>query len=93
LKVRVSIVGFLEGVLPSGKDIIEAESITVSGILDALVKRYGRVAAEKLRGGTDLREGLSLLVNGRNVRSLPDKFKTSLEDDDEVVITVQVSGG
>lgn len=93
MRIKVSLVGFLEGLLPAGKDIIEAESITAGGVLDALVMRYGSAAAEKLRGGADLREGLSLLVNGRNVLSLPDRFQTKLEDGDEVVITVRVSGG
>ena len=93
MKVNISIVGLLEGIFPDGKGVIEADTITVNGILDALVTRFGEAAASKLRGGEDLREGLSLLVNGRNVLSLPDKFQTKLEDGDEVVITVQVSGG
>ncbi|RJP69919.1 MAG: hypothetical protein C4532_10315 [Candidatus Abyssobacteria bacterium SURF_17] len=93
MRVKVSMVGLLEGVLPAGKDVIEAESMTVGGVLDTLVMRYGSIAADKLRDGTDLREGLSLLVNGRNVLSLPDKFQTKLEDGDEIVITVRVSGG
>ena len=93
MKVNISIVGLLEGIFPDGKGVIEADTITVDGILDALVTRFGEAAASKLRGGEDLREGLSLLVNGRNVLSLRDKFQTKLEDGDEVVITVQVSGG
>ncbi len=93
MKVNISIVGLLEGLFPEGKGVIEAESMTVSGILDAVAAKSGKDAAGKLRGDKDLREGLSLLVNGRNVLSLPDKFQTKLQDGDEVVITVQVSGG
>lgn len=93
MKVSVSLVGLLEGVFPAGKGVIEAENMTVSGVLDSLATRSGEGAGEKLRSGKELREGLSLLVNGRNVLSLPDKFETRLDDGDEVVITVQVSGG
>ncbi|GAB4338405.1 MAG: hypothetical protein Kow0099_12410 [Candidatus Abyssubacteria bacterium] len=93
MKVNVCIVGFLEDALPGGKGVIEAEDMTVSGMLDDLTDRLGEGATQKLRSGKDLREGLSLLVNGRNVLSLPDKFQTRLNDGDQVVITVRVSGG
>jgi molybdopterin converting factor small subunit len=93
MKVTVSLVGILESLLPEGEDSIEAESMTVQQLLDMLVKKHGAVAAESLIGPLGLREGLSLLVNGQNVLSMPDKFQTELRDGDEVVITVQVIGG
>jgi molybdopterin converting factor small subunit len=40
-----------------------------------------------------IRENFSLLINGRNVLSLPDKLQTKLQDGDEVILTVQVMGG
>jgi len=93
LKVKVSIIGVLQNLLPDEEDVIEAEKITVGGVVDALVEKYGAPAAKELKGATGLREGLSMLVNGRNVLSLPDTFRTNLQDGDEVVITVQVAGG
>ena len=93
MKIEVHLVGVLQDALPGGEDIIEAEEMTVSSLLDALVKRHGAVAAKEFKCHEGLREGLSLLVNGRNVLSLPDKFQTKLQDGDEVIITVRVSGG
>jgi molybdopterin converting factor small subunit len=93
VKVKVSLVGILESLLPEGEDVIEAEEITVQGLVDALTEKHGTVAAKELGGPNGLREGLSLLVNGQNVLSLPERFQTDLKDGDEVVITVQVTGG
>lgn len=93
MKVKVSVVGVLENVLPSGEDVVEVDAITVQGVLDALVERYGSLAEKELLDSNGLRKGLSALVNGRNALSLPEKFQTSMQDGDEVVITVQVSGG
>lgn len=93
MKIQVSLLGILGSLLPDGEDVIEADDITVQGLLDILVERHGAVAAEELGGPAGLREGLSLLLNGQNVLSSPDKFQTTLQDGDEVVITVQVTGG
>ena len=93
MRIKVSIIGVLQNHLPNEEDVIEAESITVDGVVDALIEKYGASAAEELKSADGLRDGLSMLVNGRNVLSLPDMFRTSLQDGDEVVITVQVAGG
>ena len=50
------------------------------------------MAAELMNQGT-LREGLALLVNGRNVLSLPQGFDTPLTDGDEIHIAIMVAGG
>jgi molybdopterin converting factor small subunit len=93
MRINVSVVGILENLLPRGEDVIDAESITVQGLLDALIEKHGSTAAEELTSDAGLREGLSLLVNGQNVLLMPDKFQMQLRDGDEVVITVQVTGG
>lgn len=93
MKVKVSIVGVLERILQDGEDVVEAESLTVRGLLDALAEKYGEPFAREVVDAGGLREGLCLLVNGRNVLSIPDTYQTSLKDRDEVVITVQVTGG
>ncbi|MFH1243182.1 MAG: MoaD/ThiS family protein [Pseudomonadota bacterium] len=91
--VNITAVGALTWSLPSGKGTVEGESLTVQGALHALIEKYGQSMADELLNGGELRQGLSLLVNGRNVLSLPDKFQTSLKDGDEVIIATIVVGG
>ena len=93
MKVKVTTVGVLEHSLPAGEEVIEAEGLTVHDLMDALVDRHGPRAAKELLVAGGLRDGLSLLLNGRNVLSLPDRIHTPLQDGDEVVITVLVTGG
>jgi molybdopterin converting factor small subunit len=93
LKVKITVVGVLETFLPNGDEIIEADDMTIQGLLDMLVTRFGASAKKELLDSDGLQKGLSSLVNGRNVLSLPEEFQTALHDGDEVVITVQVSGG
>ena len=93
MKVTVITVGALTRSMPQRRDVIEAERLTVQGLLEALVDRYGSpMAAELMNQGT-LREGLALLVNGRNVLSLPQGFDTPLTDGDEIHIAIMVAGG
>jgi molybdopterin converting factor small subunit len=93
LKVNVLAAGALTHSLPSGQIIVERESLTVTGLLDSLVAQYGSRMAEELMKQDRLRDGLVLLVNGRNVLSLPEQFETPLQEGDEVLITIMVAGG
>jgi molybdopterin converting factor small subunit len=93
LNVKVAAAGALTYSLPSGKGVVEGENLTVMGLLDSLVARYGSRMAEELMNQGQLRDGLVLLVNGRNVLSLPEKFETPLQEGDEVLITIMVAGG
>jgi molybdopterin converting factor small subunit len=49
--------------------------------------------AEELMKQGRLRDGLVLLVNGRNVLSLAEQFETPLQEGDEILITIMVAGG
>ena len=93
MKVNVLAAGALTNSLPSGKVIIEAESLTIKGLIDSLVAQYGSQMAQELMNQDRLRDGLVLLVNGRNVLSLPEGFETPLQEGDEVLITIMVAGG
>ena len=93
LKVKVLAAGALTNSLPSGKVIVEAESLNVKGVIDSLIVQYGSRMAQELMNQGRLRDGLVLLVNGRNVLSLPEGFETPLQEGDEVLITIMVAGG
>jgi molybdopterin converting factor small subunit len=79
--------------MPGGQEFIEGQEFTVDEVLDALVVRHGELLAEEIYEGYKLRERLAIMVNGRNVLSLPGGLKTALGDGDEVLITTVVPGG
>jgi molybdopterin converting factor small subunit len=93
VKIKVKALGALTHSMANGKTVIEGFDLTVAGLLDSLIVRYGPRMAEELMKNGELRKGLALLVNGRNVLSLPEKFETPLQDGDEVIITIIVAGG
>jgi molybdopterin converting factor small subunit len=93
VKIKLVTAGALTCSLPEGRDIFEGEALTVRGLLNALVDKYGARMAEELLDQGNLRKGLALLVNGRNVLSLPSQLETALREGDEVLITIIVAGG
>ncbi|HBB18111.1 MAG TPA: hypothetical protein DCZ97_14345 [Syntrophus sp. (in: bacteria)] len=93
VKVQVRALGALTHSLREGRTVIEGDDLTVDGLLECLIVRYGPQMAEELMDDGGLRKGLALLVNGRNVLSLPEKFETPLQEGDEVIVTIIVAGG
>jgi molybdopterin converting factor small subunit len=93
LAIKITTAGALTRSLPNGKINIKGENLTVEQVLRALVNQYGQLMADELIRDQHLKEGLCLLVNGRNVLSLPDKFETLLKDGDELIITTMLAGG
>ena len=78
---------------PPRQTVIEGCELTVAKLLDSLIVRYGPRMAAELMDSDRLKKGLALLVNGRNVLSLPEQFETPLQEGDEVIITIIVAGG
>lgn len=93
MRIRVKALGTLRRGLPGGQDFFEGEELSIGEVLDALASRYGEILTEELYEGEKLREGLAILVNGRNVLSLPEGLLTALDDGDEILITAVVPGG
>ena len=93
MKIKIIFSGGLSMNLPNNQDIVEGNVLNIRGALDALVQKYGQILAEELFNGEDLKEGLALLINGRNVLSLPKNYQTLLNDKDEIIITTQLEGG
>jgi len=93
VNVKVWTAGALTHSLRSGEVLVDAEGQTVIEMLQALVARYGQAMAQELMTEGRVRDGLAVLVNGRNVLSLPHGFDTVLEDADQVAITIVFPGG
>ena len=79
--------------MPSGEDVIEGAAFTIRSLIQALVKKFGPGLEAELLDGEEIKEGLCMLVNGRNILSMPERYDTSIQDGDEVFVTVLVSGG
>jgi molybdopterin converting factor small subunit len=79
--------------VPGGRAEIAGEGLTVREALDSLVRVYGTSIESELLDQGEYRKGLSFLLNGRNVLSLPKKHETKLSDGDELMIAAVLSGG
>ena len=93
MKVHVRALGALTHSLREGRTFIEGENLTVEGLIECLIDRYGPLMAKELTDEGGLRKGLALLVNGRNVLTLPEQYRTLLQEGDEVIVTIIVAGG
>ena len=93
MRVKIRTAGALTHSIPGGKDVIEGRDLTVRRLIEALVAKYGPGLETELLEQGIIREGLCMLVNGRNILSLPKKYETILQDGDEVLISIVVAGG
>ena len=93
MKVSIKTAGALTQSMPSGEDVIEGGEFTIRSLIEALVEKFGPGLEVELLDGEEIRSGLCMLVNGRNILSMPERYDTSLHDGDDVFITVLVSGG
>ena len=76
--------------------IIEADRLTVQGLIDRLCQELGdefaqAVAAFAPPGATSPR--MAILINGRHYSHLPDRLQTELADGDEVSLFPPAAGG
>jgi molybdopterin converting factor small subunit len=93
LRIRVVTAGALTRSMPEGRVAIEGGDLTVRGVIEALKDRYGPALASELLDEESIKEGLCMLVNGRNILSLPQTYETPLQDGDEILIALVVAGG
>jgi len=93
MKVSIRTAGALTRSMPSGYDVIEGRDLTVRGLIRAMVDKYGPELEKELLNREEVREGLCMLVNGRNILSMPGRYDTPLKDGDRVLIALLVAGG
>lgn len=93
--ITINAVGALTWSLPEGRDLLtfDKDNVSVQEVLDALVLKHGNLLQRELFTDGELRSGLCLIANGRNVLSLPGGFETPLKDGSELIIAVIMAGG
>jgi MoaD family protein len=95
MKVNLKILGLPTLSKVTGKKELEVnfEGKTVNDLIDYIVKRYGRKAAEALldeEGKLDIT--IQVLLNGREWIT-HDRLDTALKDGDSVALMLMVAGG
>lgn len=84
------------GILDNFGDISildKKESWPLARFLEFLDRKLENRLRTVLLSDGKLREDICILLNGRNIRILPDGLETQLNDGDSVFICVVVSGG
>ena len=75
-----------------GRGEVAVEGETVAGALASLRAGYPRVAGLVLSEGDEPRRGVSLFLNGCDVRTL-DRLETPLKAGDRLAVVLLLSGG
>lgn len=82
MKIKFSVIGIPE--MPQVQEITLHDDSTALNLVEIAIdrKRQAKIS-----------DHYSLLINGRNILSLPEKMQTKLKDGDEVILTARVMGG
>lgn len=93
--VRVRTIGLLRSLLRQGEfDVDLPEGSSVEALLERLAETYGGAVAAHLTAPVepDAHPPLRVMVNGRDIGALDDRW-TVLADGDDVLILTPVAGG
>ena len=96
MKVAVRSFLTLRNIMPKQTSFeIQTGNLTVRELLEKLCKSYGKALRETLfdPGTGEINRNISILVNGKHYRHLPNGIETSLNDGDEVYIFPPIVGG
>ncbi|KXB00405.1 hypothetical protein AKJ48_00870 [candidate division MSBL1 archaeon SCGC-AAA261O19] len=92
MRVKVKLFAIFQEL--AGKKQVTVSAADVRGLLQKLTTQYGELEGRFFEDseGRELRGGINIMVNGRNIRFL-DGLDTRLKDDDLVAIFPPVGGG
>ena len=90
MNLRVSVFG--PDILQGHEVTIGEEVPTLQNLAAALLKQGKFPWQNVFSDDQHLMEGYTALINGRNIGSL-DGFKTRLQENDQIIFTVIISGG
>lgn len=90
MKISISVFG--PDIIQDHKVTIDHESPTLQDLAATVLNQTNFPWHNILKNERMLMEGYTALINGRNFGSI-DGFKTRLQENDEVIFTVIISGG
>ncbi|ADL13023.1 ubiquitin-like small modifier protein 1 [Acetohalobium arabaticum] len=88
--MKVKLLATLRDITDCKEVCLEASNI--NQVIDELIAEYGSAMENKLLDDKEVRESLTILVNGRNILYL-DGLETELKTKDVVTIFPRVAGG
>ena len=92
MKVQTKSAGILENFSDTSV-LDEKELWPLARFLDFLNRKLGNRLTDAVYCDHQLREDMCILLNGRNIRVLPDGLNTQLKDGDSIFICIVISGG
>jgi len=92
MKIQTKSAGILDNFCDTSV-LDEKESWPVLRFLDFLNLKLGNRLTDAIFCRNQLREDMCILLNGRNIKLLPDGLNTQLKDGDSIFICIVISGG
>ncbi len=74
------------------KDVVLKDGSKISDLLSFLFKEHGNEFRDSIMDGNKLRQGVKILLNGRDIDFL-DGFETELKDGDLIHFFPAIAGG
>ncbi|MCB2190452.1 MAG: hypothetical protein KQI62_02745 [Deltaproteobacteria bacterium] len=93
MEIEVVRIAVCEDILPSRMKIPYEGLPQVGLFLEYLVQQYGPRLREAIWEADQLSQSLVVLLNGKNLRSLPRGLETELCHGDSLVISIPLMGG
>jgi hypothetical protein len=92
MKVQTKSAGILDNFSDTSV-LDEKELWPLARFLDFLDLKLGNRLTDAVYCDHQLREDMCILLNGRNIKVLPDGLNTLLKDGDSIFICIVISGG
>ena len=92
--VTIRYLSVIRDITGTREEVIEVDNgVTIKDVLKILSKKYGKTFEKMIRSGRDIR-GLQIIffIDGKNITNL-EGFKTTVQNQSELVIIPPVAGG
>ncbi|HYE81314.1 MAG TPA: hypothetical protein VEG39_04000 [Clostridia bacterium] len=93
MKIEVNRYGIVEDYLMPRTVVAYEGAAVTRNFLDFIYGKYGPGIKEQIMHNEQIREGVIILLNGRNIKSHPDGLDAHIKDGDVITIGILAYGG